>query len=126
MGNKTTSGFGLITFNTNSRDIKVEAIKFMANLKEAPERVNNYPGWPKTINQFENSGVQKFRLPEIKCNLITNALVKVINKSTKDVVYSVRMKGDSITPTVNQKGVYMVKVLNPDNNNVISESEVKI
>ena len=105
---KRGSGFGLVTLDQKSRDIKIDCWKFMANAKY-PHKNDQIPGWPVTINQMDNYGRKAVAyLPEIKVNK-PNQVIQVINNKG-ELVYVVRMKEDSFKPKVFQKGIYSIIV----------------
>ena len=96
---KKSSGFGIITFDTFARTIKMEAIRFLANLDvESPE--NTYPGWPLTITQDDNDGRRALGyLPRLQFKE-SNQVVKIINEKTNELVKSIRAKGKEYVPAV--------------------------
>jgi hypothetical protein len=103
------SGFGLITFDTQARTIKIEAIRFLADLEiNVPE--NTFPGWPLTINQLDNDRRRAVGyLPRLKFKQ-PNRLVKIINEETKEVIQVMRSKGNSFVPYVFEIGKYTIIV----------------
>ncbi|MCP1384613.1 alkaline phosphatase D family protein [Runella salmonicolor] len=104
-----SSGFGLITFDTQARTIKIEAFRFLADLdKDTPE--NTFPGWPFTINQHDNDGRRAMGyLPRLKFKQ-PNQLVKIINEATQEVIQIMRSKGDSFVASVFENGKYTIVV----------------
>jgi hypothetical protein len=103
-----SSGFGIITFDKESRNIHIDSWKFLANV-ENPGPNDQFPGWPLTINQLDNYGREaKGYLPEISVN-IPNQLLQVID-GNGDLVYIVRIAGNSFKPKVFHKGNYTVIV----------------
>jgi hypothetical protein len=116
-GLKTTSGFGLVTFNTASREIKAESIKFLAELQKAPDHVNQHDGWPCVIHQFENTGILPYQLPLISSDEI-DPVVEITHLNTGQLITSVRIKGKEFQPMVPYPGKYVVKLFNPEGKNV--------
>jgi alkaline phosphatase D len=104
-----SSGFGLITFDTQARTVKIEAFRFLADLdKDTPE--NTFPGWPFTINQHDNDGRRAIGyLPRLKFKQ-PNQLVKIINEATQEVIQVMRSKGLSFVPSVFENGKYTIVV----------------
>ena len=105
---KRSSGFGIITFNKETRDIKLECYRFLADL-DVPNKDFQFEGWPLTINQMDNYGSETgLKLPALKVN-IPNQLVKIID-SKGALVYNVRMAGDSFTPKVFREDIYTILI----------------
>ena len=106
---KKASGYGLITFDTSSRTIKMEAIKFLADLDKDSEK-NTYPGWPLTIDQLDNDGRRPLGyLPKLKFQN-ADQVVKLIKEDSKELVSAMRIKGKTYTPAVYQLGKYTLIV----------------
>lgn len=82
-----------------------------------------YDGWPITMDQLDNglSGA-KWQLEDIDTNGFRNPVVQVQN-SDGEIVYILRINGDSFTPPVRDPGVYTVTAFHPDgittNNGII-------
>jgi hypothetical protein len=54
------SGFGFITFDTESRTYLVESFRFLIDVTDgAPD--NQFPGWPAVIHQEENRGENRLK-----------------------------------------------------------------
>jgi hypothetical protein len=103
-------GYGIIRFNQETRKIEMANWPRYATVgKGSP-----YPGWPITIDQTDNYGRKPTAwLPEIN-SVIENPTVQVFEKKTGKLVYALRIKGKKFHPGVFAKGVYVVKVGNPD------------
>lgn len=96
------SGFGLITFNTNERTIKMEAFRFLAD-KDKPTANDMFSGWPLTIAQTENDGRKPVAfLPKLEINKL-DQVVKIINESNNEIVSVLRIKGTTYQPAVFSK-----------------------
>jgi len=103
------SGFGIITFDTAVRTIKMEAFRFLAD-KDKPNPNDQFPGWPLTISQTDNDGrkPQGF-LPRLKLNK-PNQVVKIINEKNNELVNVLRIKGSDFSPGVPEAGKYTIVV----------------
>ena len=102
---KKASGYGLVTFDTSERTIKMEAIRFLADLENESEE-NTYPGWPLTIQQTDNDGRRPVGyLPKLKTEN-TDQLLKIVKEDTKELVHAMRIKGNTYTPSVYELGKY--------------------
>jgi hypothetical protein len=103
-----SSGFGMITFDTKTRDIKLDCYRFLADL-DVPNKDFQFPGWPLTINQMDNySSGRALSLPTIKVN-VPNQVVKVLD-SRGELVYNIRMVGNTFTPKVFRGGSYSLRI----------------
>jgi hypothetical protein len=104
-----SSGFGMVTFNTIARTIKMDAIRFLAD-KEKPAQIDHFPGWPFSISQGDNDGRKPVAyLPNLKISK-PDQVVKVINEKNNEVINVFRIKGTSYRPGVFIDGTYTVIV----------------
>lgn len=103
---KRSSGFGVCTFNKGDRTIKIDSWKFLAHV-DNPNEDDQFPGWPVTISQMDNYGRKAVAyLPKIRVNK-PNQLIRVID-GQGELVYVVRINGNSFHPKVFEKGNYSV------------------
>lgn len=103
------SGFGLITFNTLERTIKLEAFRFLAD-KDKPKEDDQFPGWPLTISQTDNDGRKAVAyLPRIEVNK-PGQVVKIINENNHELINVFRMKNSAYQPEVYREGTYTLIV----------------
>lgn len=101
------TGYGIVRFNKNTRDITVECWPRLAN----PETDAQYPGWPVTLNQEDNFlSNASFFLPELNIKDMDNSVVQVIDEINNEIVYTIRIKGKNYQPKVFKKGVYTIKI----------------
>lgn len=54
------SGFGFITFNTKAKTYLIESFRFLCDATDG-KASNQFTGWPVTLHQEENKGVNKKR-----------------------------------------------------------------
>ena len=108
------TGYGIVRFNKNTRDITVECWPRQAN----PKKDKQYDGWPITINQTDNflRNATLF-LPEIQVNGMKNPVVQVINEKNNEIVYTLRINGTKFLPKVLEPGIYTIKIGDFDNDN---------
>lgn len=105
------TGFGIIRFQRETRDITMECWPRVTDPDKEPRQ---YPGWPVTINQFDNYLTQApYALPKIKVPDIKDAVIQVIDESTSEIVFTVRIKGHVIKPPVMKRGTYTFRVGQP-------------
>ena len=103
------AGFGVVRFNKKTREITVEC--WPRNVDIADPGAEQYSGWPRTIKQQDNYGREAVAyLPTIEVSGMTNPVVQVIDESTDEILYTLRINGISYRPKVFKKGKYTVKV----------------
>jgi alkaline phosphatase D len=103
------TGYGIARFNRDNREITLECWPRECDPSKQGER--QYPGWPIKIKQLDNYSRKPFGyLTMVEVSGITNPVVQVINEATKEIVYTVRVQGQSFTPMVFENGRYTVKV----------------
>ncbi|MFC2126146.1 alkaline phosphatase D family protein [Bacteroidota bacterium] len=113
---KCSSGYGLIVFDTDNRTITSEAYHFLADL-DNPSADNQFPGWPLSVSQFDNYGRKEAGyLPTLNIVGLEDAVIEVTNQSTGSLEYIVRIKGTEFIPKVFYKGVYTVRIGDPESN----------
>ncbi len=105
------TGYGIIRLNRESREITSEC---WPRLSDPASGNGEYEGWPITIKQIDNYGRDaKAHLPEIVVNGMEDPVIQVIDESSGEIIYTLRIKGQSFTPKVFAKGSYTVKVGEP-------------
>ena len=111
-GDKLTTraaGFGVVRFNKKTRDITFEC--WPRNINVNDPKAKQYPGWPMTITQMDNYARKAAAwLPTLNFKNVTNPVVQVINESTGEIVYTLRIRGNTFQPKVFEKGTYTIKV----------------
>ena len=74
-----------------------------------------YDGWPITVDQLDNGlWGAKWELERIETPGFRNPVVQVQSESSGDVIYTLRIAGESFTPLVRQPGTYTVLAYDPD------------
>lgn len=73
-----------------------------------------YDGWPITIDQLDNGLCgAKWQLDDVNTNGFRNPVIQVQN-AKGEVVYTLRINGESFTPLVRDPGMYTVTAFDPD------------
>lgn len=74
-----------------------------------------YNGWPITIDQLDNGlwGAQ-WQLDRVETPGFHDPVVQVQDEKNGEVVYTLRIQGDSFMPLVRKPGVYTVLAYDPD------------
>ncbi|AQT69331.1 PhoD-like phosphatase [Anaerohalosphaera lusitana] len=105
------TGYGIVRFNRESRDIKIEMWPRLSDPSEGGEQ---YPGWPITISQFDNNDRTPWGyLPTVDVTGMDDPVVKVVDESSSEAVYAVRIKGTRWSPPVYESGSYTIMVGEP-------------
>ena len=111
--NQYSTGYSVITFNRQTREIEMANWPYYAD----PEKDKPFPFWPVRINQTDNYGKNAAGwLPEIRVEGMKNPVIKVIREYTGELVYSLRLAGNSFQPKVFDLGNYRIEVGEPDEN----------
>jgi hypothetical protein len=106
------SGLALVRFDKRDRTITLECWPFLADVT-APG--TQFPGWPVTISQLDNYARKpQAHLPRLEIKGIRQPVVQVIEESSGEVVYTLRIAGLSFQPHVFRAGLYTVKVSEPE------------
>lgn len=102
--NDRGAGIGVIRFNKPKRQITFEC--WPRNIDITDKNNKPFPGWPITINQKENFIIKDgYELPTVQ-TLENDMVISVKNSYTKELCSSIRIKGKSYQPKVNQEGEY--------------------
>ncbi len=107
-----SSGFGMITFDQNSRDITIDAWRFKADVENPNPVRDQFPGWPFQINQYDNFGMGATNyLPTIEVNE-PNQVIEVRKTSNDALIRIFRMKGNSMQVGLHHPGTFTIKIGN--------------
>ena len=102
------AGYGIIRFNKPNRKITFEA--WARNVDIHDPNAQQYPGWPITISQEDNFTIEDgFQLPTLIISK-EDQVVTVKDKFTKEVISSIRIKGNTYQPKVIHDGNYIIEV----------------
>ena len=118
------TGYGIVRFNRNTRDINIECWPRWVDPSKSDAQ--QYPGWPININQMENYNPNSVSyLPTLKIIGMENPVVQIINEKTNEIIYTIRINGDSFTPNVFEPGTYTIKVGELETDQVKILKEIK-
>lgn len=97
-------GYGIVRVNKSNRTYTFESWNRYEDAKEGKP----YAGWPYTIKQTDNYyGKVAGHLPTIKVEGAVNPVLKLYD-SLDNLIYSIRINGDSFRPHVFARGKYKV------------------
>jgi len=106
-------GYGIVKLNKTSREITFECWPRYVDPTD-PSTGTQYAGWPKTIHQLNNYGAPRAGyLPRLQVAGMTNPVVQVVQESTGEIVYTLRIQGSDFQPFVFEPGTYTVRVGEP-------------
>ncbi|UCG26800.1 MAG: hypothetical protein JSV24_07400 [Bacteroidales bacterium] len=122
----TSSGYGIITFNQDSRNISCDAIRFLADAGQLkPE--DHFPGWPVVINQYDNGGTsEKGDQIFIQSEGLSDPAVLIYDSKTGELVVSVRIRGNEFSAFLDGSGTYDLEIGNPESDLWKTISNLKI
>lgn len=106
------SGLGIVRFDKLRRRITIECWPFLA---DPTEPGTQFPGWPVTFDMLQNYGRQAAAfLPRLDISGLDEPVVEVVDQSTGDRVYSLRLNEPSWQPHVFAAGSYTVRISDPE------------
>jgi hypothetical protein len=107
--NFRAAGHGIVRFRKKSRTIAMECWPRFADVTAPGAR--QFPGWPVLIGQEDNYGRKAAAwLPTIRVSGRSGPVVQVVDEASGEVVYTIRIAGESWRPKVFAAGTYTVKV----------------
>ena len=101
-------GFGVARFDKKTGTVVFECWPRFAKVTDGDGA--QFPGWPITVKMEDNDGREvKGWLPTLKFTK-PNRVVQVIEEASDEILYTVRIAGDSFQPPVYAMGNYTVKI----------------
>ena len=117
--NTRSAGFGIVRLNKKTREITMEC--WPRNVDVTDSSAKQYPGWPRTISQFDNYNPTSWgKLGELTFD-VEDPVVQVIDADTKETLYTVRAKGKTFTPGAPKGKSFIVKAGKNTPDTIISE-----
>ncbi|WP_430452119.1 hypothetical protein [Rhodopirellula europaea] len=118
--NTRAAGFGIVRLNTKTRDITMEC--WPRNVDVTDPSAKQYPGWPLTISQFDNYSPPSWgTLGEMTFD-VEDPVVQLVDASTNEVLYTVRVAGAKFTPGAPKGKTFVVKAGKDAPETVVAES----
>ena len=100
-------GYGIVRFNKSDRNMTLECWPRWA----MPGDDEPYPGWPFLVQQMDNVGREPSAwLPTLRVSGMRDPVVQVIDEFENEIVYTLRMKGQTFQPPVFEEGKYTIRV----------------
>ena len=107
--NDRAAGYGLVRLNKKDRTITMEC--WPRNVDVTAPDAKQYRGWPVKIDHLDNYGrVAVAYLPTIKVSGQADPVIQVVDEEGGEVVYTLRIKGDSFRPKVFKQGSCTVHI----------------
>jgi hypothetical protein len=107
--NYNAAGFGLIRFNKTKREIQMECWPRHVDVTKSDAK--QHPGWPIKVRQKDNYARKAIAfLPKIVVKGQANTVVQVIDEDLDEIVYTLRIQGNSWQPKVFKEGTYTLKI----------------
>ena len=102
-------GYGVVRFNKPKRQVTFECWPRFANVADGDQA--QFPGWPITVWIDDNDGRKPVAwLPQLRFDGFTNPVVQVIDESTREVLYTLRVKGSQFQPPVFAEGTFTIGI----------------
>jgi phosphodiesterase/alkaline phosphatase D-like protein len=118
------SGYGIVRFDKDEQTMTMECYKLQIDAAN-PKPQDQFPGWPKTISTEDNYARDAIAwLPEIIVEGLKNPVIQIIEESTGDTIYTLRIKGSKFQPKVFNPGKYTIKAGNPDDCNMKTQKGI--
>jgi len=108
------SGFGIVRFNKPEQTLALECYRLQIDATD-PKPADQFPGWPLSVKMTENYGREPYGfLDEVVYPSASNPVVKVIQESTGELVYALRIQGKRFKPWVFAPGAYRIEIGNAE------------
>lgn len=102
------AGYGVVRFDVENRTTTFECRPRSADLTR--EGATQFPGWPVTVHQLDNyARAATAYLPTLRFEGVRNPVVQVVAEETGEVLYTIRIRGDSFAPKVFSGGRFTVR-----------------
>ena len=112
--NAKTSGLGLVRFNKAKRTITFECWPYSADVTQPGTQMST---WPVTVSQRDNYARPPVaHLPALTIGGVSKPVVQIFEEKSGELVYALRLNGQTFRPHVFAAGRYTIKVLDPETN----------
>lgn len=106
------SGLGLVRFDKRKRRIVIECWPYLADVTKPGTQM---PGWPLTIDMAEIYGrMAVAHLPTLNVIGATDPVLQVVDEADGEIVYTVRIAGQTWRPPVFAPGTYTITISDPE------------
>ncbi len=102
-------GYGIARFDKRNRTITFECWPRFAKVSDGDKA--QFPGWPITVKMEDNDGRKPVAwLPKMNFEGVNDPVVQVIEEKSGEILYTVRVQGNTFQPPVYAKGDYTIRV----------------
>ncbi|HCC70438.1 MAG TPA: hypothetical protein DEQ09_04715 [Bacteroidales bacterium] len=109
--NELSTGYSVVKFKRDTRDIELSNWPYYAG----PENGEPFPFWPVRFNQLDNYGKKAVVwLPEIISSGIDNPVIRIYRERTGEMIYALRINGNTFQPKAFAYGNYTIEIGEPD------------
>ncbi len=109
-------GYGIVTFDRATR--KITMANWPRWVDATKPGAKPYDGWPVTVDQLDNGFPKRgLVLDKVDTAGVADPVIQVIDESSGEIVYALRISGSSFEPRVFRDGSYTVKVTGSDRDN---------
>jgi hypothetical protein len=116
--NTRAAGFGIVRLNTKSRQITMEC--WPRNVDITDPSSKQYPGWPRTISQFDNYNPPSWgQMGELTFDF-ENPVIQLIDAGTNEILYTVRANGNQFIPRAPKGKTFIIKAGKSSPDTVVS------
>ncbi|MCH2180907.1 MAG: hypothetical protein MK108_02785 [Mariniblastus sp.] len=115
--NTRSAGFGVLRLNTKTREITMEC--WPRNVDITLSQTEQYPGWPRTISQVDNYSPRSWGDLGTLTFDVSNPVVQLVDASSDEVLYTIRVKGKTFTPQAPLGRAFTVKAGQDGPNQVV-------
>ncbi len=106
------SGLAVVRFDKKNRGITVECWPYLADVTRTGMQM---PGWPVTVNMLDNYARKPAAyLPTLKVSGVKDPVVQIVDDANDEIVYTLRIAGQSWRPHVFAPGRYTIRVSEPE------------
>jgi alkaline phosphatase D len=106
------SGLGLVRFDKPNRKITIECWPFLADPMQPGTQ---FRGWPVSFDMQANySRRAAALLPRLEIQGIAEPVIEVLDETSGELFYSLRLRGGSFQPHVFSPGKYTLRVREPE------------
>lgn len=116
------SGLGVVRFDKARRRVTIDCWPFLAD----PTTDEQFLGWPVTVEMLDNYGRKPAAwLPKLEIAGAENPVVQVVDENNREIVYTLRIAGNTFQPHVFGEGTYTVRVSEPESGRKAERSGIK-
>jgi phosphodiesterase/alkaline phosphatase D-like protein len=107
------TGYSILRCNRETRQVQIAVWPRWVDPSQPGAKP--YPGWPVTVRQLDNGLYGAgWRLEKVETPGRRDPVIQVRGEPGGEVVYTIRIKGESFSPLVREPGTYTVLAFDPD------------